>query len=272
LLLTIALFDSKLANKQNSLLFYKFTISQFCKGCDMGAMVEMSEPEVIAMAHQKGGTGKSTLIENLAVEAEKDGYKTLVIDLDAQATAESWADRRTDDWPIVISAHPPRLPQVIQTAKEMGVDLIFIDTPGKSESAALAAAKVAHLVIIPCRPQINDVETLDATLELLSLAKNNPARFAVLNACPAKGTRHIDARLAIEEKGIVVCPTHIIQRNSYGDAPVDGKAVTEFDPKGKAAEEIKLVYNFTIEQLNKATSGGVNGKSIQHSRRAQAVG
>ena len=43
---------------------------------------------------QKGGTGKSTLVLNLAVTAQFFGERVVVVDLDAQGTAGSWHKTR----------------------------------------------------------------------------------------------------------------------------------------------------------------------------------
>ena len=50
------------------------------------------------------------------------------------------------------------------------MDFAVIDTPARSEQSALAAAKVADLVLIPCRPQAYDLETIPNTKEILALA------------------------------------------------------------------------------------------------------
>jgi chromosome partitioning protein len=85
--------------------------------------------QTIALIAQKGGTGKTTLALSLAVAAVQRGRTVAVVDLDPQASAANWADRRVLNVPAVVSAHVPRLQNVIDTARQNGVDLILIDTP-----------------------------------------------------------------------------------------------------------------------------------------------
>ena len=221
--------------------------------------------QTIALIAQKGGTGKTTLALSLAVAAVQRGRTVAVVDLDPQASAANWADRRVLDVPAVVSAHVPRLQNVIDTARQNGVDLILIDTPGKSEQAALAAAKVADLVLIPCRPQIHDIETLTATKEIIDLAGGRPA-FVILNAVPPQGRRHEEAQAAIQDMGLTVCPAILVQRAAFGDAPNAGQSASEYEPGGKAAQEIELVYEFVSKLLKKFESRKGHGKSKSASR------
>ena len=71
---------------------------------------------------------------------------------------------------MVTNVQPSRLRHAVDAAAEQDVDLVVIDTPPRSETAALEAAKVADLVAIPCRAQILDLETVPAALQLLALA------------------------------------------------------------------------------------------------------
>jgi chromosome partitioning protein len=222
--------------------------------------------QTISLIAQKGGTGKTTLALSLAVAATRADRTVAVIDLDPQASAGNWADRRaTKDTPAVVSAHVPRLQNVIDTARQNGVDLVIIDTPGKSEQAALAAAKVADLVLIPCRPQIYDIETLAATKEIVELSGGKPA-FVVLNAVPPQGRRHEEAIAAIRDMGLAVCPVHLVQRAAFGDAPNAGQSASEYEPGGKAAQEIELVYKFATDLLKKFRTENPYGKNRPASR------
>jgi chromosome partitioning protein len=207
----------------------------------------------IALMIQKGGGGKTTLALNLACAAGTDGKTTLVIDLDPQATACNWSDRRKErfpdlQYPVVIDAQPARLQAALDRAAENDVQFAIIDTPARSEQSALAAAKAADLIIIPCRPQAYDLETIPNTQEILGLAGGKPA-FAVLNAVPSYGNRHDQARELMEGLGIRVCPYTIGNRAAFGDAGSVGKSVAEFEPKGKGAEEILQIYKYTCSQL-----------------------
>jgi predicted ATPase len=48
----------------------------------------------ILLIGQKGGTGKTTVALGPAVAAARAGYATAIVDLDPQASAERWKDRR----------------------------------------------------------------------------------------------------------------------------------------------------------------------------------
>jgi chromosome partitioning protein len=66
------------------------------------------------------------------------------------------------------------------------VEIVFIDTAPLSETTALAAARIADLILVPCRPAILDLRAIKATRDLVKLA-NRPA-VVVLNAVPPRGT------------------------------------------------------------------------------------
>jgi chromosome partitioning protein len=212
----------------------------------------------IAFIAQKGGTGKTTLAINLAAAAAQDGRVPLVIDIDPQVSACNWSDRRgqKDNPPYVSDGQAARLQTAIQKAETMGIDTVLIDTPAKSGEAGLAAAKVADLVIIPCRPQELDIETLDSVKKILTMA-DQPPSIVVLNAVPHLGWgRQQEARREISAKGFEVAAQSIANLAAFGDATKRGQSVLEFQQGGRAAQEIIEVYKQVSLLLDKKESRG----------------
>lgn len=208
--------------------------------------------KTIAIIAQKGGAGKTTLALSLAVAALRAGKSTAVIDLDPQATATKWADRRTDKELVVTSAQAARLPQLLEQARGAGADLVIIDTPPRVEQAALTAAKLADLILIPCQPSINDLETLGATMELLKFAGNARA-VVVLNGTSSRGDRTAQAEAAIRDMALTVAPITLGYRTAYKDSAALGLTAQEYEPGGKGAGELTALYRYVDKLVNRTT-------------------
>lgn len=201
--------------------------------------------KIIAIIGQKGGTGKTTTALGLAVCAELAGFATAVLDLDPQTNAANWKDRREASAPAVESIQPGRLRQTLKTAEANGAAFVFIDTPGKSDTAAIEAARVADLVLIPVRPQIFDLETLSAVSDALRVA-GNPTAYVVLNGIHPSASRSPDEQREVIARAfdLPVCPVHLSHRAAFAEAPASGQTPQESDPAGKAAAELKALFGF----------------------------
>ena len=206
---------------------------------------------VVSMIGQKGGSGKTTTGLGLAVAAARAVRTVAVIDLDPQTNAANWKDRRSEENPAVVSAQSGRLPQTIEAARKAGADFVIIDTPGKADQIAIDAARVANLVLIPCRLQVFELETLPATRDLLRVAGDPPAYVVLVGIHPAATKSLQEARQMVERlSGLQTCPAHLCHRASYIDAPATGKAPQEIDPDGKAAAELERLYMFFCKHAN----------------------
>ncbi len=207
--------------------------------------------KTIAVLSQKGGSGKTTLALHLAVASVQANRNTAVIDLDPQASAAKWADRRTTELPVVLSVHASRLAHEMKRVEETGGELLFLDTAPHSDSAALEAAKASDLVIIPCRPAILDMEAITNTLDLVRTT-NTPV-FVVLNAVAAQGQEAEEAAEAIAALNVEVSPVRLVNRVAYARALITGQTAQEFEPDGKAASDIERLHSFICAHLNKPT-------------------
>ena len=184
---------------------------------------------------------------HLAVAAEQAKKPAAVIDLDPQASATGWGDHRQADKPAVVSAQAARLPQVLEAASQAGAALAIIDTAPHSESAALAAARAADLVLIPCRAAILDLRAIHSTIDLAKLA-GKPAAV-VLNSVPPRGQLGNDAETAIGVYGVAVCPIRIGSRAVFVHALTEGLSALEHEPEGKGASEIRQLYRWACGQV-----------------------
>lgn len=210
----------------------------------------------IALIGQKGGTGKTTCCIELAVTAARAGEAVAILDVDQQANAANWKERRKhDDNPAVVSTVVGRLQQALTAAEENGADLVLIDTPGKNDSIALSAARLADLVLIPSHGTIYDMETLPAARDLIQAAGGPPA-FVVYNEISPLGSRIADELKAMTRTycGLEPCPVHLTTRRAYETAPETGKAGQEIDGEGKIAAEAERLYLFVCEQVKKFRS------------------
>jgi len=204
----------------------------------------------ISVIGQKGGTGKTVAAIGLAVAAVRTGMAAVLIDLDPQATASKWKDRREDENPAVVSAQSSRLQPVLEACRKGGVELAIIDTAGRSDDSALNAIRAADLVLIPCRPHMVEIETLAAVKDLLLLA-GNPQAFVLLNGIHPTATKQANETgdLVMKAFGLPCCPMHLCHRSAYAEAPTTGKTPQELDPDGKAGLELQHLFEFTCSQM-----------------------
>jgi len=202
---------------------------------------------VVAILSQKGGAGKTTIAVNLATAAELADVRCAIIDLDPQASSTSWGDSRAKDAPAVVSAQASRLTQVLEAARKGGAGLAIIDTAPHSESASLAAARLADFILIPCRPAILDLRAINHTIDLVRLAAKPVA--VILNCVPARGSLAEEAIQAVEGYGVEIAPVQVGQRAAYLHSLTAGLAVQEYEPDGKAAAEIRRLYLWTCRQV-----------------------
>jgi chromosome partitioning protein len=205
--------------------------------------------QVLAVIGQKGGNGKTTTSLALAVAATLENRAVMIIDLDPQATAANWSDRRKEEKPFVISCQVSRLAQTLEAAAKKGIGLAIVDTPGKNTDALIAAAKAADFVLMPIQPQLYDIETLGLLKDVLTLAGNPPSAVLV-NRAPVQGRRHLETQSAAKESGFEVCPIVVFARAAHGDAGNIGRTASEIAPLGKAAQEIQALYGYTTIALD----------------------
>ena len=200
----------------------------------------MTEPDIYAVISQKGGSGKTTISTNLAVEACLAGKRAMIVDTDPQGSSGTWSDLREKPFPDVITTQPSRLPREIGGAAQRGYEVIVLDTPGHTDMSMLTAAQLAHLVIVPCRPQAFDLASIRMSLDVCRMAQT-PA-VIVFSAAPTRGHRLIgSARALLGDHDVSILPTMLRQRTAFAHASSYGLGVSEFAPRSPASAEAEAL-------------------------------
>src|SRR5208282_3065511 len=197
--------------------------------------------KTLAILAQKGGSGKTTVAVHMAVCAAQRKLKTAIIDIDPQRSAFGWNQSRPDDMKLdAVTADAGQVAGLLEKAKAGGIDLAIIDTAPHSNDAAAIVARLADLILIPCRPARFDLDAITSTVDIAKVA-NTPA-VVVINAAP-RGRLAEEARAALKRQGVTVLEAVLHQRAAYSHAVIDGRSVHEYEPNGAAAAEIDALYN-----------------------------
>lgn len=89
---------------------------------------------VISLLAQKGGVGKTTLALHWAVEAHQTGHdRVAVIDMDLQASAAKWYERRHKSFPLLLRAEKDTVVDAVAACQVAGMDLVLIDTMPRAD-------------------------------------------------------------------------------------------------------------------------------------------
>ena len=213
--------------------------------------------KVLAIISQKGGVSKTTLATALAVSGEADGKSVALFDLDPQASACFWSDRRRasgkSDTPTVRDVNHNRLPFVLEAMRQAGCDLVVLDCPPVHRDVAEQAIGSADMILIPTRAEALDIRAMTQTVRLVQQIGKQP--HVVLTFCPPVGAEVEQARAIVGQIGAQLVPVEIHQRKAFSRAQQEGLAAQEYEPGGKAAEEITRLYDYSATALYGASHG-----------------
>ena len=202
--------------------------------------------QTLAFFSQKGGSGKTTLAIHAAVVAQESGQRVVLIDCDPQESAARWGISREQATPFVAKANPSDIDRVLAAAANDGYTLALLDCPPHMTAGAAQLVATAGYVIIPCQPTALDVSAVASAVAVVK-ASRKPFAFAI-NRAPYRAPENQETQDTLKNQG-KVCPILISERRAFARALTGGFAVTEFDSKGKGAQEIRDFWQWIGKEL-----------------------
>ena len=208
--------------------------------------------KVITVAQQKGGTGKTTLVVQLALTFIKyHNLKVAIIDTDPQGSLGKWfmirSDKGISNTNLTFKTASLWGAQYESKILKQDHDIIFIDTPPKIESDARPAIEAADLVLIPVAPSPVDFWATEGIIEIAKKAKRKI--LIQINRANYRSKLISKTHEYISSIKVKAIDTLIGHRQIYVAAMGEGKTVVEKQRKSKAVDEIKKISEQIILEL-----------------------
>lgn len=216
------------------------------------------------MCGQKGGSGRSTIAENLAIWLTRKGADVLLVDADDQATVAdftAWREATLGETGYTLSQLTGGNVRKQVEAMRGKYDHIVLDTGGRDTTSQRASLFIADMALIPIQPRSHDVWTLTKLQEMLAEVQATRATPLIvhtfLNRADITSQENREAaEVLVGMPDLGFLPHTIKNRKAYPQAGAKGLSVFEVEqPDLKAVGELETLFNALIhEQAFTATT------------------
>lgn len=202
---------------------------------------------ILSISSLKGGVGKSTITQNLAVCFAHKGYSVCIADVDANQSCLRWSELREEDQPQVpvmgfkdgigLTKNVRRLHEQYQ--------LVLIDGTPSLSATSNKVILLADLLIIPVLSGAMDIWATEQFLEryneaVIEKEEEIPACF-LLNQYNDRYTIGKETKEVLEESPIDLLESTLGNRMAYREANIGGLGVIEGNNKKAINEMVSLL-------------------------------
>lgn len=201
--------------------------------------------QVIVLATQKGGSGKSTIARSIAVELSKRG-RVAMLDLDPQGTLTKWWGRReADDLQLISGIQTAgQISAAVETLRGQGFDWLIIDTPGALDETTTIALRSADLVMVPIHASQDDLDAVGPTVAQIKGAGVSFI-FVLSRTTRARIVDEVGRLLAAHGR---VAPAMIGARVAHGEAATRGLTAAEVG-NAAASDEMRALADYALDVM-----------------------
>lgn len=209
---------------------------------------------IIGITNLKGGVGKSTITQNLAVCLAHTGYRVVIVDTDTNQNSLSWFGARDQELPQINVVGVSESEALGKSIKQLhqDYDIVLIDGTPNLSKMVTRIILTSDILLIPIRPGAQDFRTMEEFISRYEEAKEFkseiPAFFILNEFSEQKKVHEGILKMIATSFEIPLLKTKINSRVAYTEVSISGQGVYEYSDAKAKNEMIKL----TKEVLEKA--------------------
>ena len=199
----------------------------------------------IGVSNLKGGVGKTTIAQNLAVCFAHMGYKVCIVDTDTNQNSLAWSGVRDENLPGILVVGATDSKALNKTVDKLDRDheIVIIDgTPSLSEMTTRIILS-SDILLIPILPSGHDFRAMTQFVERYEQAKEFKAEipaYFILNQFSENLNVHQDMKNMLTQFELGIMETTVNKRVSYVRTGIEGKGVYESNDDKAKEEMVKL--------------------------------
>jgi chromosome partitioning protein len=219
--------------------------------------------KTIVFAATKGGSGKTTLAFNVAIEASRK-HQVLIADLDPQRSLKVMWERRQEMLNPRLISNVSNLAQSVKLLTEAGYgrEYLFVDTPGSLIPVIRDALSAADAIVVPVQPSPVDWAGQEAIADLIDNMGLKDRALFVINRAQGKSdlVQRTRTYFQIRTPHPILEVTH---RTDFAKAAETGRAGCELNKD--AGKEIRALWAAVQQVMERdASESNREAPNVKH--------